>query len=77
MNVAIDGERLREIRREKAVERKELAHLSGVDWTTIARIELGRGTARLSTAKKLANALGVDHSELVGEEVLNAEKNAS
>ncbi len=71
MNIEIDGQRLREIRREKAMERKELEHLSGVHFTTIVRIELGQSTARLSTAKKIADALGIDALELVGEEVEN------
>ncbi len=71
MNVEINGRRLRELRREKAVERKELEELSGVHFATIVRIELGQSTARLSTAKKIANALGVDYSELVGAEVVN------
>lgn len=72
LNVEIDGGRLREIRREKAIERKELEALSGVHFATIVRIELGQSTARLSTAKKLANALRVDYSELIGAEVANA-----
>lgn len=72
MNVEIDGSKLREIRREKAVERKELERLSGVHFATIVRIELGQSTARLSTAKKIAAALGVEPSEIIGNEVLNA-----
>lgn len=72
LNVEVDGRRLRELRREKAMERKELEKLSGVHFATIVRIELGQSTARLSTAKKIANALGVDYSELIGAEVVNA-----
>ena len=70
MNVRVDGEKLREMRRRKAMERRELGKKSGVHWTTIARLELGQTTMRLSTAKKIADALGVDPSELVGEEVV-------
>lgn len=70
MNVEINGKRLREIRREKAVERKELERLSGVHFATIVRIELGQESARLSTAKKLAEALGVDTAEFAGDEVV-------
>lgn len=70
MNVEIDGKRLREIRREKAIERRELERLSGVHFATIVRIELGQSSARLSTAKKLAQVLGIDHSELIGAEVV-------
>lgn len=72
MNVEINGERLRELRREKAIERRELERLSGVHFATIVRIELGQTTARLSTARRLADALGVHHSEFAGKEVANA-----
>ena len=69
MNVRVDGEKLKDMRRRKALERKDLEERSGVHWTTIARIELGQTTTRLSTVRKLADALGVDPEALVGEEV--------
>lgn len=72
MNVEINGERLRELRRQKALERRELERTSGVHFATIVRIELGQGTARLNTVKRLATALGVDTSELAGNEVANS-----
>lgn len=71
MNVKVDGERLRELRRHKALERRELGERSGVHWTTIARLELGRTpTMRISTAKKIAEVLGVDTAEFAGDEVV-------
>ncbi len=71
MNVKADGQKLRELRRQKAIERPELARLSGVHWTTIARVELGKTrTMRVSTASKLARALKVSPGEFVGEEVV-------
>ena len=73
MNVKVNGEKLREIRRRKAMERTDLSERSGVHWTTIARIELGRTpTTRASTARKIADALAVDPQEFVGEEVVTA-----
>jgi transcriptional regulator with XRE-family HTH domain len=72
LNVEINGQRLREIRREKAIERKELEEMSGVHFATIVRIELGQSTARLATAKKIADALGVEPAEIIGREVVNA-----
>lgn len=77
MNVEIDGNRMRELRREKAMERKELERVSGVHWTTIARIETVQKVVRLSTAKKLAAALGVECSEFIGGEVRNRGKSKS
>ena len=70
MNVRVDGEKLREMRRRKAMERRELAKRSGVHWTTIARVELGQASIRLSTARRIAAALEVDPVEFVGEEVV-------
>ena len=70
MNVRVDGKRLRELRKGRAMERSELAALSGVHWTTIARLELGQTSMRISTAKKLADALGVGHAEFAGDEVV-------
>ncbi|PLS87309.1 MAG: hypothetical protein CYG60_02565 [Actinobacteria bacterium] len=70
LNVRVDGARLRELRKRKAMERRELERASGVHWTTIARLELGQAAMRISTARKLADALGVDPSEFVGEEVV-------
>ena len=70
LNVRVDGGRLKDLRRQRALERRDLEEKSGVHWTTIARIELGQTTTRLSTVKKLADALGVDPANLVGDEVV-------
>ena len=70
MNVRVDGTKLRELRKQKAMERRELEEVSGVHWTTIARLELGQTTMRISTARKLAGALGVDPAEFAGDEVV-------
>ena len=70
MNVRVDGAKLRQLRKRKAMERRELERVSGVHWTTIARLELGQTTMRISTARKLADALGVDPAEFAGDEVI-------
>ena len=70
MNVRVDGEKLRELRKRNTMERRELAEISGIHWTTIARLELGQTTMRISTARKLAEALQVDPSVFVGDEVI-------
>lgn len=70
MNVEVDGHKMREIRLLRLMEREELEARSGVHRSTVARIELGRPTARLSTVKKLASALQVDPAALVEGEVL-------
>ena len=59
--------RLREIRERQFLTQAELAKRSGIAEMTISRLELGRHPARLTTARKLAEALGVHPAELVGE----------
>jgi len=60
--------RLKEIRQRKFVTQRELAAKSGVGLTTIVRLELSRQKPRISTARKLAAALGVEPGELVADE---------
>jgi transcriptional regulator with XRE-family HTH domain len=61
----VNAQRLRELRRERALALRELEEISGVSLNTIWRIEAGRQGAHPSTIRKLAGALGVDTSELV------------
>lgn len=58
---------LRELRRRKGWNQRELAKHAGVGQDTISGIEAGRHEPRPSTLKKLADALGVEIPELYGE----------
>ena len=58
-------ERLRELRRERVLSLRELEERSGVSYNTIWRIEDGRQGAHPRTIRKLADALGVQPSELI------------
>ena len=58
--------RLRRWRQRRLLTQEELAEKAGVGVATIARIEAGQG-ARLSTLRKLAQALDVTADELLGE----------
>ena len=58
-------QRLRELRRERALALRELGELSDVSLQTIWRIEAGRQGAHPRTIRKLAQALGVEPAELV------------
>ena len=60
-------ERLKELRREKVLSLRELEESSGVSYNTIWRIEDGRQGAHPRTVRKLAEALGVEPSELLKE----------
>ena len=59
--------RLKEIRTEKGLSVPKLVELSGVPRRTIQDLET-RGDGRISTAIKLANALGVTLDELCRDE---------
>lgn len=59
--------RLKEIRTEKGLSVPKLVELSGVPRRTIQDLE-ARGDGRVSTAIKLADALGVTLDELCRDE---------
>jgi transcriptional regulator with XRE-family HTH domain len=63
----IDGQRLRQLRVEKALSLRALKERSGVAYDTINKLELGHRPARLVTIRKLADALGVEPNELIQE----------
>ena len=63
----MDGN-LERLRTRMALSRKDLAQLSGVDESTIYRLERSINGPRPSTIRKLARALAVDPSELTTEQ---------
>ncbi len=60
--------KLKAIRMNKALTRKELANLAAVNEVTIYRAEYGVTRLRPSTIKKLAAALNVDVENLLSEQ---------
>ena len=68
MSFEVDGQRLRELRVEKALSLRALGERTGVAYDTINKRELERRPARLSTIRKLAEALGVMPRELMQRE---------
>ena len=58
---------LRTIREGKGVSLRALKAKSGVAVATLARIEASDYDPRLSTLRRIANALGVTVAELIGE----------
>jgi transcriptional regulator with XRE-family HTH domain len=65
----VNGQKLRQLRVERALSLRALAERSGVAFDTINKLELGHRPARLVTIRKLAEALGVEPRELMkGEE---------
>ena len=63
MEVNVD--RLKELRRERVLSLREREERSGVSYNTIWRLEDGRQGAHPRTVRKLAQALGVEPSELI------------
>lgn len=64
----VDGSRLRQLRRQRALSQQDLERMTGVVQSTISRLEANQRPARLSTVRKLASALGVEPKELMKEE---------
>lgn len=66
-DVQIDGARLRQLRRERALSQQALERMTGVTQSTISNLEQGNRPARLITVRKLAEALGAEPKELIQE----------
>ena len=65
--VRIDGEKLRRLRERRLWLIGDLAEKSGVHRNLISTYEHGKSGAHPDTIRKLAMALDVDPTELVGE----------
>jgi DNA-binding XRE family transcriptional regulator len=60
------GAKLRRLREERFVSQRDLAKRAEVSPTTILHLETGENpNPRLSTVRKIAEALGIDPNELV------------
>ena len=63
----IDGDKLRRLRVERALSQQDLERMTGIAQSTISNLELGNRPARLSTIRKLAEALNAEPKELIKE----------
>ncbi|MCA9501199.1 MAG: helix-turn-helix transcriptional regulator [Nitrospira sp.] len=61
-------EHLRAIRTQQGLSLRTLAEKSGVHFVSLAKMEAGRLDPRLSSVQRVAMALGVSVSELIGEQ---------
>jgi len=59
------GERIRRIRKKKAITQDQLAELAGLNRTHLYRLESGRQSMTLRTLKLIANALVVRIGQIV------------
>jgi transcriptional regulator with XRE-family HTH domain len=62
--LAMDSERIKELRREKGMSQRQLAEASGVSKRALTNAELGKTYAFPSTARKIGAALEVDPRSL-------------
>jgi transcriptional regulator with XRE-family HTH domain len=70
-------ERLRHIREQAGLSQPELSEISGVAQGTISDIELGKRKPRGRTLRKLAQVLGVEVADLIGESEVPPKAQAS
>ena len=61
------GENLRQARTRRLLTQDELAEKAGVSQSTIANIERNNAEPQFRTIRKLAKALDVDPTQLLGE----------
>lgn len=67
LTVVYVGNRLRELRTRRLLTQGELSERSGVNATTIVRVERNQVEPHFRTIRKLAKALDVDPTELAGQ----------
>jgi DNA-binding XRE family transcriptional regulator len=60
------GEKLREVRTRRLLTQDELADKAGVSQSTIANIERDNAEPQFRTIRKLAKALDIEPTELLG-----------
>jgi transcriptional regulator with XRE-family HTH domain len=60
------GDKVKRLRDERALTQEELADKAGLTVAALSRIERNNAEPRPTTRRKLAEALDVDPSELIG-----------
>ena len=66
--IAVDGAKLRRLRRERALSQQDVERITGVSQATLSDLEQGKRGARASTLRRLSEVLGVEPKELMKEE---------
>ena len=61
------GEQLKNVRTRRLLTQDELAEMAGVSQSTIANIERNNAEPQFRTIRKLAKALDVDPTDLLGD----------
>jgi transcriptional regulator with XRE-family HTH domain len=71
--VRVNGRKLREWRERRLLTLRELAARSGVQFHTIHAIETGKQEPRVSTLRKLIEALGIPVEEVLALDASQSE----
>ena len=58
------AERLKKIKKEKGINRKQLSELTGISKVQLTNLEKGRNIPKATTIAKIANALGCEFEDL-------------
>jgi transcriptional regulator with XRE-family HTH domain len=66
--IEIHREKLKQLRRERALSQRALSHLSRVSMDAVNQLETGKRQAQPITVRRLAEALSVEPKELMKEE---------
>jgi transcriptional regulator with XRE-family HTH domain len=66
--VEVDVQKLKNLREDRVLSKRELARMANLAYGTVWRIENGYPEARPSTIRRLAAALGVEPRELTERE---------
>ena len=61
------GDKLKEVRTRRLLTQDELAEKAGVSQSTIANIERNNAEPQFRTIRKLAKALDIEPTELLGD----------
>ena len=61
------GNKLKNLRIRRALTQRELAERAGISTNALNRLELDKAEPHMSTLRKLARALDIDPTALVGE----------
>ena len=61
------GEKLKEVRTRRLLTQEELAEKAGISAATVVNVERNNQEPHFRTIRKLAKALDVDPTELLGE----------
>lgn len=63
--LSLVGARIREVRKQKGISIENLANTSGMDYSQLARMELGQVNFTISYLFRVAEALGVTPRDLL------------